>query len=310
MSELVDKALAFDKRAIGKLVSLFEDSRVEAARERRAALDRLEASPRARRAVFIGVTGTPGAGKSTLIGQLALRMIAADPAATVAVLAIDPTSHVSGGALLGDRTRVRFPPDEPRLFFRSQASDLELGGVSRNTFSVARLLFRLFDYVLVETVGIGQSEVEIRHIADWTYLVVQPLGGDQIQFMKAGIMEIPDALILNKCDEREAAEATYHALQSSSSVARRADIAIHRTSAKTGEGLDALAAEMLALRGHAASSMRPKEAHFFEKWVREQYGRVGVDALRARAESTLAYLEAAGSFDEAQLLFSAQAVSG
>src|SRR5690606_6958306 len=117
----------------------------------------------------IGITGTPGAGKSTLVGEMATRLVGADDHTAVAVLAVDPSSQISGGALLGDRTRVRFPAGEPRLFFRSQASDRELGGVSRTTFPVCRLLHRLFDVVFVETVGIGQSETEIQHVSDWTY---------------------------------------------------------------------------------------------------------------------------------------------
>jgi LAO/AO transport system kinase len=310
MSERVDRARQLDKSSLGKLVSLFEDSRPEAARERQQVVAELEANTAAPRAVFVGITGTPGAGKSSLIGEIALRLIRADPDVTVAVVAVDPTSHVSGGALLGDRTRVRFPADEDRLFFRSQATDLELGGVSRNTFSVARLLYRLFDIVFIETVGIGQSEVEIRHIADWTYLVLQPLGGDQVQFMKAGIMEIPDALILNKCDERQAAEATYSALRSSSGIAAASELSIHRTSAKTGEGVDQVVAEVLGLRGRAAPSMRDKEAYFFEKWLRDQYGQAGMQALHSLAPSAIEYISTAGSFDEAQMAFAARAVSG
>ena len=117
------------------------------------------------------------------------------------MLAVDPSSQVSGGALLGDRTRMRFPPDERRLFFRSQASESDLGGLGPSTFQVCRLLTRLFDCVMIETVGIGQSEADIRHLADRVYLVLQPLGGDEVQFLKAGIIEVPHAFILNKCDE-------------------------------------------------------------------------------------------------------------
>jgi len=304
MSKRVEQALALDKRSIGQLVTLFEDGRTEAASARKGVLAELAAAPVTRRARFVGVAGTPGAGKSTLIGELGLRLIRDSPDVAVAVLAVDPTSHVSGGALLGDRTRVRFPADEDRLFFRSQATDLDLGGVGRNTFSVCRLMQYLFDLVFIETVGIGQSEVEIERVADWVYLVLQPMAGDQIQFMKAGIMEVPDAFVMNKCDQAQAAAASFHALESSLGLAGKANAVIHRTSATTGEGLDVLAVEVAALRQREpARSMADKEAYFFEKWVREQFGRSGVDALHKRASNPADYIAGAGSLDDAQIKF-------
>ncbi|MEQ9365785.1 MAG: hypothetical protein RIF32_16195, partial [Leptospirales bacterium] len=250
MQELVSKALTGDKWSIGRLISVFEDRRPEAAERRGAILRELAAHGDSRRGRFIGMTGTPGSGKSTLIGEIANRLIrpddtskapgagsnsagashssgpgSANPGADfrVAVLAIDPSSEVSGGAILGDRTRVNFALDEKRLFFRSQASDRELGGVSRSTFQVARLLYYLFDFVLIETVGIGQNEIEIQYVADRIYLVLQPLGGDGIQFMKAGIMEIPDVFVLNKADAVEAAKQSYYALKAALSFVRPGD---------------------------------------------------------------------------------------
>jgi LAO/AO transport system kinase len=305
MRELVRQALGLDKRAIARLISLFEDRRLEAAGDREAVLAELAGAPR--RARFIGITGTPGAGKSTLVGELATRLVGGDEHTTVAVLAVDPSSQVSGGALLGDRTRVRFPAGEPRLFFRSQASDRELGGVSRTTFPVCRLLHRLFDVVFVETVGIGQSETEIQHVADWTYLVLQPLAGDQIQFMKAGIMEIPDAIILNKCDQREAAERTYHALYGSLRMLRPSTEPprVHRTSGLSGEGLDEVVAEIRGL-GPPSRAMADKERVFFSRWVRDEFGRTGLALLERRAGGAAAYLAASGSYERAQRRFAAE----
>ncbi len=303
MKELGDSARALDKLSIGRLVSLFEDTRAEAAGDRAAVLAALADSPR--RARFIGITGSPGSGKSTLVGQLATRLVAREPEVAVAVLAVDPSSHVSGGALLGDRTRVRFPPGEKRLFFRSQASDRDLGGVGRGTFQVCRLLYHLFDYVLVETVGIGQSEVEIQHVADYTYLVVQPLAGDQVQFMKAGIMEVPDAFVVNKCDQVEAAERAYHALEASLRLARlgrSGPPVIFKTSATTGAGTDELVAD-LARPDLPRKAMADKEAYFFEKWVRDQYGRVGLRRLDGGAA---AWLAAHSGFEAAQQAFAAR----
>lgn len=255
---------------------------------------------------FLGITGTPGAGKSSLIGRAAKLLIERDPHVRVAVLAVDPSSHISGGAILGDRTRVSFPLDERRLFFRSQASDRELGGVSRTTFQVGRLLMRLFDLILIETVGIGQNEIEIQYVADRVYLVLQPLGGDQIQFMKAGIMEIPDVFILNKSDEEQAARVSYHALKVSLSFARPGEennLRVLLTSAVSGRGLVELTDEFLAARGQALRrSLTEKEAYYFERWVRDEYGRHGLAELE-RLGGAGAYLAAQNGFDLAQAAF-------
>ena len=201
--EWIDAALRGEKRAIARLVSLFEDRRVDRASERRRVIEALDAHPEVRAAAIVGITGTPGAGKSTLTSEIVRHTRRLEPELRVAVVAIDPSSHVSGGALLGDRTRMRLPPGDVNVYFRSQASDTALGGLSPHTFQVCRLLHRLFDVVFVETVGIGQNEIDVRHLADRVYLVMQPLGGDEVQFLKAGIMEVPDEIVLNKCDEAE-----------------------------------------------------------------------------------------------------------
>lgn len=315
MTDLIQKARALDKFSIGRLISDFEDSRATAATRRHeivAELDAALAADGRAPARILGFTGTPGAGKSTLVGTLAGRMITERPELRVAVLAVDPSSQVSGGALLGDRTRVRFPLDEKRLFFRSQSSDREMGGLGRNTFQVVRLLRLLFDYILVETVGIGQSEIEIQHLGDRIYLVLQPLGGDQVQFMKAGIMEIPDAVILNKADEKAAAEKSFHALQASLAFARPGDedIPLFRTSAHSGLGLDELLEDMHVRAQNGDFAI--KEAYFFRKWVRDEFGRRGLvyldqlqtDAAAAGPDGRRRSLpDKAGSFDLAQIEF-------
>jgi len=282
LEAMVQKALEGHKLSTARLISIFEDTRADAPLRRRAVLDELD-KYQTRRAKFIGITGTPGAGKSSLIGELALRLVAQDPHARVAVLAIDPSSHVSGGALLGDRTRTNFPVGESRLYFRSQASDLELGGVSRTTFPVCRLLDRLFDYVFVETVGVGQSEIEIQQVADFVFLVLTPLGGDQVQFLKAGIMEVPDAIVLNKCDAVEEARRSYHALRGSLSLSRPGEedrVRIYKTSVTEQIGLDNVSSFILSLeRDPLGRSMRRKELYFFGKWARDEFGRAGLRYL-------------------------------
>src|SRR5262245_9777779 len=174
---LLERARALEKHAVGRLISVVEQD-AEATRPRRAALFRHLAAHADRypdAARIIGVTGTPGTGKSSLIGRVCLALLARHPELRIAVLAIDPSSPVTGGALLGDRVRTQFPVGERRIFFRSQASRGDLGGVGRRTFAVTRLLRHLFDLVLIETVGIGQSEIDVTHLSDVTLLVLQPL---------------------------------------------------------------------------------------------------------------------------------------
>lgn len=304
---LTQKALELDKFSLGRLISIFEDPKPEAAQLREEILYDIESSGRSREAWLLGFTGSPGAGKSTLIGEVALRIITRDNEKSVAVLAVDPSSKVSGGSLLGDRTRVRFPAGEKRLFFRSQASDLELGGVSRHTFQVCRLLSHIFDYVFIETVGIGQSEIEIEFVADRIYLVLQPLSGDQIQFMKAGIMEIPDVFIINKCDEAEAAQKSYNSLKASLNLSRpygELEPKIIKASALTGVGIDAILDDIFSLtRSLARNARGAKEEYFFEKWVRDEYGRIGLKILHTLCGGASSYIKETGSFDRSQAEF-------
>ena len=305
LADLVARARAREKQAVSRLIGLFEDTRPAAAADRARVLDLLDAesgSP----CMVLGVTGTPGSGKSSLLARLTLEMLDAEADLSIAVLAIDPSSHVSGGALLGDRTRMRNPLDERRLFFRSQASATELGGLSPSSFQVSRLLTRLFRCVMVETVGIGQSEADIRHLADRVYLVLQPLGGDEVQFLKAGIIEVPDAFVLNKCDE-PAAETSYHHLKGSLGLARPFDAdppTVHRTSARTGLGVADLAAEMIgAIATGTPRSHAEREPHFFERWVTDEWGRQGRRHLVDARGGAAAYLASEGGFDPAQLAF-------
>lgn len=310
LDELVARARALDKAAVSKLIGVFEDARPQAAPTRARILDLLDAAagPADEGCLVLGITGTPGSGKSSLLARLTIDMLGADADLSIAVLAIDPSSPISGGALLGDRTRMRAPLDERRLFFRSQASATELGGLSPSSFQVCRLLTRLFRCVMVETVGIGQSEADIRHLADRVYLVLQPLGGDEVQFLKAGIIEIPDAFILNKCDE-PTAEISFHHLKGSLGLARPFEEEppeIHRTSARTGAGLDDLSAALLdVLATRSPRSHIEREPHFLERWVEDEWGRQGCRHLVDALGGSGALLADAGGFDPAQVAFEA-----
>jgi LAO/AO transport system kinase len=147
---------------------------------------------------IIGLTGPPGSGKSTLLGALAKAWRA--HGRTVAILAVDPSSKRSGGALLGDRARIEHDPADRGLFIRSMAAGERLGGLAPATRAAATVLAAAFDVVVVETVGVGQSETEVAEIADTVAVVVPPAAGDTLQFIKAGIMEVPDVLVATKAD--------------------------------------------------------------------------------------------------------------
>jgi LAO/AO transport system kinase len=146
----------------------------------------------------IGVTGPPGVGKSTLLSVL-LRSWR-EQQRSVAMLAVDPSSRQSGGSLLGDRARIEFDPADREVFIRSTAAGERLGGLSSATRAAAQALAVAFDVVVIETVGVGQAETEIDEVADTVAVVVQPGGGDVLQFLKSGIMEIPDVLVVTKAD--------------------------------------------------------------------------------------------------------------
>ncbi len=305
---LIQGALQLDKWSIAQLISLFEDTRPEAGLLRHDVLAALQSASQTRCAAFIGLTGAPGAGKSSLIAALLPRLLAHPAKRSIAVLAIDPSSPLTGGAVLGDRTRVRLPSKEKRIFFRSQSSDQDLGGLSRKTFQVCRLLYWLFDLVLIETVGIGQSEISIRHAADRVYLLLSPLAGDELQFIKAGIMEIPDAFVLHKADAPEA-NTTYHTLQATLGLLRPKESpspTLHRTSIHTQQGLDELAAEIAACRPPALhASMHQREAYAFHRWLLDEYGRQAARFLSDQKTNSNEYLRAHPSLDQAQIAFDA-----
>ena len=189
---------AGDRGAAAAALNLLERAD---AREQAAAL--LDATgPRALGAeppgALIGVTGPPGVGKSSLLSRLVGRWRAGGRA--VAVLAVDPSSRRSGGSLLGDRARIAIDSADPDALVRSMAAGEVLGGLARATRAAAQALVACYDVVVVETVGVGQSETDVAELADVTCLVVQPASGDVLQFLKAGVMEIPDVLAVTKAD--------------------------------------------------------------------------------------------------------------
>jgi LAO/AO transport system kinase len=304
-ADVARAALGRRRADVARLLNLVEDLRPTAAERRDDATAELLAAGR-RPAPVVGITGTPGSGKSSLLSRVTEVMLAERPELTIAVVAVDPSSPTSGGALLGDRTRMRFAPDDDRLFFRSQASANHLGGLGPATFDACLVLSMLYDVVLVETVGVGQNEADVRHLADHVYLVIAPLGGDEVQYLKAGIIEIPDGFVVNKCDEAGADKA-YHQLTASLWLARPFDpeLPILRTSARTGEGVDALAELLLrAVDEPPAEPLTTRAPYFFGRWVATEWGRAGsrhLDAELGGAEAFLASND--GRLGHAQVAF-------
>ena len=248
LDELVDRAREGQPRAVARLISLIES---DTGSSPRAADIARALTPYTGRARVIGLTGPPGVGKSTSTSALltALR----GEGLRVGVLAIDPSSPFSGGALLGDRIRMTEHATDPGVFIRSMATRGHLGGLSWATPQAVRVLDAAgFDVVLIETVGVGQSEVDVVKLADTTVVLLAPGMGDGIQAAKAGVLEIADVFVVNKAD-RDGADATVHDLKNMIALARRElrgpswRQPIVRTVAAKGEGADEVVA---ALRAH------------------------------------------------------------
>ena len=244
--ELVERASGGDPRAVARLISLVEDAS-PALREVMALL-----APRTGRAQIVGLTGSPGVGKST--SASALVSAYRRRGARVGVLAVDPSSPFSGGALLGDRVRMQEHATDRGVFIRSMASRGHLGGLSWSTPQALRVLDAAgCDVVLIETVGVGQAEVEIASLADSTIVLLAPGMGDSIQAAKAGILEIADIFVVNKAD-RDGADTTVRDLRYMASLGDKRDPdrwrpPIVRTVASRGEGIDDV---VEALDKHAA----------------------------------------------------------
>jgi LAO/AO transport system kinase len=245
---LAERVLAGDPRAVARAISLIED-------ESPAGADLVRRIfPSSGRAYLIGVTGPPGAGKSTLVDRVttAFRRIGR----TVGVVAVDPTSPFSGGAILGDRVRMQAHAADAGVFIRSMATRGHLGGLARATSEAALVLDAAGkDVVLIETVGVGQDEVEIVRTADVSIVTLVPGAGDEVQALKAGIMEIADIFVVNKAD-REGADRTVASIESvlalQSYGAHEWRPPIVKTEATAGTGVDDLLAAIERFRAHAA----------------------------------------------------------
>lgn len=273
-------------QALAALESRPEDAAVQAL---------LDEAWEAQAGVSIGLTGPPGVGKSTLAN--ALVKAARARGESVAVAAVDPSSRASGGAILGDRARIDADPADQKVFVRSFAARDRLGGLA-DLAAPASVLFRaLFDWTIIETVGVGQSETEIVDLADLVLFCAQPASGDALQFMKAGVMEIPDLAVVTKADLGAPAKRAAADLRAALALAvRDRDPPLVMTcSANTGEGVDsvvsALAERAAALQGPSLTAKRRAQG---EAWVAQslkaRFGREGYallgDVARLRWEET------------------------
>jgi LAO/AO transport system kinase len=296
--DLAEAVRAGDRAAIARALNLADDARPSSREARRRLLSALHAAARPGARV-IGVTGPPGVGKSTLTARLIREWLTRGR--RVAVLAIDPSSRRSGGALLGDRIRMQLPADDA-VFVRSLATRDHLGGLSLSTWPSMVVLAAAFDRVILETVGVGQTETDIADAADLVALVLQPSSGDTIQFIKSGIMEIPDLYVLNKSDLAESSQTLRelravlrHSRERQGGDELRGEVLpLFRTEALSGVGIPELTDALDA----ATDDERTVAARRHRQWaawlrliVRDEWGRRG--AARIDHEAVLAALDAA-----------------
>jgi LAO/AO transport system kinase len=250
---------------------------------------------------LIGVTGPPGAGKSLLLS--ALLGVWRKRGLTVAMLAVDPSSRRSGGSLLGDRARIDFDPGDQGVFIRSTAAGDRLGGLAPATRAAAEALAAAFDVVVIETVGVGQAETEISEVADTVAVVVQPGSGDVLQFFKAGIMEIPDVLVVTKADLGQVAARTRDELSAAlrslgPGPQNRSARVLAVSSLSPQQGIEELIAALeehrgdldlsgRRLRARRAGALADYTREHGERGLRDLGGRRAVESLLAEQEPGL-----------------------
>ena len=250
--------------------------------------------PRVGRATVIGFTGPPGAGKSTLIDAYiaALRT----RGHSVAVAAVDPSSPISGGAVLGDRMRMRRHAEDPSVFIRSVESHGHLGGLSESIHRIVDAMDAAGrDFIIIETVGAGQSEVEVVEIADICVVVNAPNMGDEVQAMKAGILEIADVLVVNKADLPLAQRTTKQLTNMLELRRRNRDVPVLETVALTETGIDALHDAIVSRLAASAGDKRKRRERRMRRLIADCAGRIVRDLIRDAGDELADLVQAAAS---------------
>lgn len=272
-----------DLRAGGKAALARALARIEKAPDDSDVIDLLSEAYAAPQGLVAGMTGPPGVGKSTMMNALIKAW--RKEGRTVACIAVDPSSRRSGGALLGDRTRLSTDPEDQGVFVRSMAARDRLGGLAGLTVSAMVLMRALYDIVLIETVGVGQSETDVVGVADTVILCVQPGSGDSLQYMKAGIAEIPHIVAVTKADMGAAAERASADVLGALSLAEMSGdwkIPVLMVSAVQQTGIDDLIgavdahAAYLKDGGRLTAARKEQAALWLAEAVRERYGRDGI----------------------------------
>ncbi|MCB9957906.1 MAG: ATP/GTP-binding protein [Rhodospirillaceae bacterium] len=312
-SKALDAALPYaghttgGRAAVAAALNLLDDRRPRARTEARALLDALAAEVPADKGHVVGVTGPPGVGKSTLTGAIIRHW--RSEGRSVGILAVDPSSPIGGGALLGDRLRMLAAAEDDGVFIRSLADRRAVGGLSDEVWPMCQVLIAAFDVVIVETVGVGQRDVDVTHLADTTCLVAQPFAGDMVQFLKAGILEVPQVIAVNKTDLGQDWEGTVAEISAVSATDHGGwTTKVVPTSARNGIGIGGLAAALdahhtwLSSDGRLAARRRDASADWVLRMLAAEFGRYGIStlggeaALRARLAdspgSALAQIEA------------------
>ena len=286
-NHLADAIAAGHRAALASALNLLDDRRPEARQRAADLLSRLQSKAAGlENARLIGITGPPGAGKSSLTA--ALLRVWRERGLSVGVLAVDPSSPISGGALLGDRLRMKTSHDDDGVFVRSLACRGEFGGLSAEVWPMSLLMLAAFDITLIETVGVGQREVDVSGMCDTTCFVAQPGSGDSIQFLKAGILEVPHVLVVNKEDMGAVARRTLAEL--SAALGREHgeggwEVPVLSVSATRGTGIEALADVLEAHHQHllATGTLRKRRRGYQAAWIvkrlRDEFGSHGLEKL-------------------------------
>lgn len=282
-TEFSRRLLQRDRLAVADALNLIEDDRPEQRELAQALLQDLEG--RTGEALRLGMTGAPGAGKSTLINALVAEL--RKRGKTVGIVAVDPSSQKSGGALLGDRLRMRASSNDDGVFLRSMAARDRLGGLSAACRDAVEILASTFDVVIVETVGVGQSESEIVNLVHTLIFVAQPGAGDSVQFMKAGLIEMPDIFVVNKSDVGAAAERTQSELLGGLGLGNAEPggwvAPALLASARDSTGIEEVIEKIFDHREHLVTSrtLEPRLARGQAEWLLgalvDRYGSYGIE---------------------------------